>query len=132
QKVYDFSNKWLLVGRRWYAHKGVPGDKKPVWIKSEQRFKDKTKLFLVGTYDAKATIYTRYANAKVGPGYVHIHEGISDDKIDQMTAERAETDYKDGFPVRTWTKPRHRRNEMLDLMVYNYAVRCSVNIDMDH
>lgn len=50
QKVYDFSNKWLLVGRRWYAHKGVPGDKKPVWIKSEQRFKDKTKLFFFFNY----------------------------------------------------------------------------------
>lgn len=131
QRVYDFSNKWLKVGRRWYAHKGVPGDNKPVWIKSEQRFKDNTKLFLVGTYDAKATVYTRYATPKPGPGYVHIHEGIADDKIDQMTAERAEVDYVNGFPKRKWTKPRHRRNEMLDLVVYNYAVRCSVNIDME-
>jgi phage terminase large subunit GpA-like protein len=131
QRAYAFSDKWLKVGRRWYAHKGVPGEKKPVWIKSEQRFKDNIKLFLIGVDDAKATIYTRYANMKPGPGYVHIHEGIDDDKIAQMTAERAETEYVDGFPKRKWTKPRHRRNEMLDLMVYNYAVRCSVNIDMD-
>lgn len=131
QKAYAFSAKWLKVGRRWYAHKGVPGEKKPIWIQSEQRFKDNIKLFLIGVDDAKATIYTRYANQKQGPGYVHIHEGITDDQIAQMTAERAETEYVDGFPKRKWTKPRHRRNEMLDLLVYNYAVRCSVNIDMD-
>jgi phage terminase large subunit GpA-like protein len=86
---------------------------------------------LIGVDDAKATIYTRYANQKRGPGYVHIHEGISDDAIAQMTAERAETEYVNGFPKRTWTKPRHRRNEMLDMYVYAYAVRCSLNIDMD-
>jgi phage terminase large subunit GpA-like protein len=131
QKAYQFSAKWLKVGRRWYAHKGVPGEKKPIWIQSEQRFKDNIKLFLIGVDDAKATIYTRYANQKPGPGYVHLHEGISDDQIAQMTSERAETEYVDGYPKRKWTKPRHRRNEMLDLLVYNYAVRCSVNIDMD-
>jgi phage terminase large subunit GpA-like protein len=131
QKAYAFSAKWLAVGRRYYAHKGVPGEKKPIWVKSEQRFKDNIKLFLIGVDDAKATIYTRYAIAKPGPGYVHIHEGVTDDQIAQMTAERAETEYVDGFPKRKWTKPRHRRNEMLDLMVYNHAVRCSVNIDMD-
>lgn len=131
QKAYDFSAKWMKVGRRWYAHKGVPGEKKPIWIKSEQRFKDNIKLFLIGVDDAKTTIYTRYSNVKPGAGYVHIHVGIDDDKIAQMTAERAAIEYINGFPKRTWEKPRHRRNEMLDLMVYNYAVRCSVNIDMD-
>jgi phage terminase large subunit GpA-like protein len=131
QKAYAYSAKYLALGYRWYAHKGVAGEKKPIWIKSEQRFKDNVKLFLIGVDDAKATIYTRYANQKRGPGYVHIHEGISDDAIAQMTAERAETEYVNGFPKRTWTKPRHRRNEMLDMYVYAYAVRCSLNIDMD-
>lgn len=131
QKAYQFSAKWLRVGRRWYAHKGVSGEKKPIWVQSEQRFKDNIKLFLIGVDDAKSTIYTRYSNTRPGPGYVHIHDGITDDQIGQMTAERAETEYVDGFPKRKWTKPRHRRNEMLDLLVYNYAVRCSVNIDMD-
>lgn len=131
QRAYQFSAKWLKLGRRWYSHKGVSGEKKPIWIQSEQRFKDNIKLFLIGVDDAKTTIYTRYAILKPGPGFVHIHEGIDDDKIAQMTAERAETEYVDGYPKRKWTKPRHRRNEMLDLMVYNYAVRCSLNIDMD-
>ncbi len=131
QKAYAFSAKWMKVGRRWYAHKGVPGEKKPIWIKSEQRFKDNIKLYLIGVDDAKTTIYTRYSNLKPGKGYIHLHEGIDDDKIAQMTAERAAVEYVNGFPKRTWEKPRHRRNEMLDLLVYNYAVRCSINIDMD-
>lgn len=131
QKAYEFSAKWMKLGKRWYAHKGVAGEKKPVWVKSEQRFKDNVKLFLIGVDDAKATVYTRYANQKVGPGYIHIHEGITDDQIAQMTAERAETEYVNGFPKRTWTKPRHRRNEMLDLLVYAMAVRHSINVDVD-
>lgn len=131
QQAYAFSAKHMKVGRRWYAHKGVPGEKKLPWTISKAKLKDSIKLYLIGVDDAKATIYTRYANLKPGPGYVHIHEGITDDQVAQMTAERAETEYVDGFPKRTWTKPRHRRNEMLDLLVYAYAVRCSVNIDMD-
>lgn len=130
QRAYAFSGKWLATGRRWYAHKGVPGEKKPIWIKSEQRFKDSVKLFLIGVDDAKTTIYTRYGIIKKGPGYIHLHEGITDDQVNQMTAERAETEYVNGFAKRKWTKPKHRRNEMLDLIAYNHAVRCSVTIDL--
>jgi phage terminase large subunit GpA-like protein len=131
QRAYQFSSKWMKVGRRWHAIRGVPGEKKPIWVKSEQRFKDQTKLFLIGVDDAKTTVYTRYSIMKPGPGYIHIHEGIDEDRVKQMTAERAVTEYVNGFPKRTWEKPRHRRNEMLDLLVYNHAVRCSVNVDME-
>lgn len=131
QRAYSFSAKWMKVGRRWHAHRGVPGEKKPVWIKSDQRFKDNAKLFLVGVDDAKSTIYTRYSIEKPGPGFVHLHDGFSEDDVRQMTAERAETEFINGFPKRTWTKPRHRRNELLDLVVYNYAVKCSLSVDID-
>ena len=131
QQAYAFSAKWLKAGRRWYAHKGIPGEKKLAWAISKQKLKDNVKLFLIGVDDIKATLYTRYANLNPGAGYVHIHEGISDDEIAQLTSERAETKYVNGFPKREWTKPRHRRNEMWDCLVYAYAVRHSVNIDMD-
>jgi phage terminase large subunit GpA-like protein len=131
QQSYKFTNRWMRVGKRWHAHKGVPGEKKPIWVQSEQRFKDQTKLFLIGVDDAKTTVYTRYGIQTPGPGYIHLHEGITDVQCKQMTAEKALVEYVNGFPKRTWEKPRHVKNEMLDLVVYNLAVRNSLNVDLD-
>jgi phage terminase large subunit GpA-like protein len=133
QQAYKFSNKWMRAphGKRWFAHKGVPGENKPLWVKSEMRFKDKTKLFLVGVDDGKTTIYTRYAIEKPGPGYIHMHDKFDEDAMRQFSAERAEVEYVNGFPKRKWVKARHRRNELLDMLVYNLAVRNSVNVDIE-
>jgi phage terminase large subunit GpA-like protein len=139
QRVYDFANKWMRVGKRWQAVKGVPGERKLVWQKSDMRFKDATKLFLVAVDDAKTTIYTRYGIMKPGPGFVHLYgdskldakDGLTEAQVKQLTAERAEVEYVNGFPKRTWTKPKGRRNEMLDMFVYAYAARCSLTIDID-
>jgi phage terminase large subunit GpA-like protein len=131
QNVYRYCDKHQKLGRRWYAIKGVPGEGKPIWLLSQQKLKKGTKLFLVGVDDAKTTLYARYAIQRVGQGYIHLHNGVSDDLIAQMTAEHAVTEYNgEGFPERKWQKPPQTRNEMLDLMVYNIAVRSSINIDM--
>jgi phage terminase large subunit GpA-like protein len=131
QMVYKFCAMQQKVGRNWYAIRGVPGEGKLPWRMSQQKLRDKTLLFLVGVDDAKSTIYARYAVTKVGPGYVHLHQSITNDMVAQMTSEFAITEVnKHGFPSKAWDKPIGRRNEMLDLMVYNYAVRSSINIDM--
>lgn len=131
QMVYKFCARHQRVGRLWYAIKGVPGQGKLAWAQSKQKLRDNTKLFLVGVDDMKTTVYARYGIQKVGPGYVHIHSGINDDLINQMTAEHAVVEYNaHGFPVRNWERIRPR-NEMLDLLVYNNAVRSSINIDMN-
>jgi phage terminase large subunit GpA-like protein len=138
QQVYAFANKWMRIGKRWQAVKGVTGEKRLVWVKSEQRFKDATKLFLVAVDDAKSTIYTRYGIMKPGPGYVHLYgdskldagDGLTEAQVKQLTAERAEVEYINGFPKRTWILPSRRRNEMLDMFVYAYAARCSLEIDL--
>lgn len=131
QQAYAFSAKWMKAGRRWYAIKGVGGEGRLPWAISKQKLKDAVKLYLIGVDDMKGTLYMRYAKVEPGPGYVHLHDGFTDDQIAQLTAERAEVEYVDGFPKRTWTKPRHRRNEMTDLLVYATAVRHSINIDVD-
>ena len=132
QTVYNFAAKHMKAGRRWYAVKGASGEKRPIWERSKMRMKDGRVLFIVGVDDAKTTIYKRYANEKPGPGYVHIHEGITDEQIAQLSAERAEVDYVHGFAKKTWTKDRSQRNELLDMFVYAYAARESWNgLDID-
>lgn len=131
QNVYKFCARHQKLGRLWYAIKGVPGEGKPIWLLSKQKLKDHTKLFLIGVDDAKTTIYARYAITKPGGGYIHLHQGVTDELVKQMTAEHAVTEYDGrGFPEREWRKPQNERNEMLDLLVYNLAVRSSINIDM--
>jgi phage terminase large subunit GpA-like protein len=130
QEVYKFVEKHYKFGRRWHAIRGVSGEGKPMWVRSKARFKNVSKLYLIGTHDAKTTLYKHYGILKPGPGYIHIHKDISDNDIDQMTAEYCETEYVNGFPKRTWIKKTGRRNELLDLMVYSDAVRNDVQIDM--
>ena len=131
QKVYEFSAKHMRLGRRWHAIRGVPGEKRLLWTLSKEAHRmPLLKLYLVGVDDGKTMIYKRYGIKKPGPGYVHLHDKLTDAHLQQLTAERAEVEYVDGFPKRVWTKPRGRRNEMLDMLVYNTAVKSSLNLDL--
>ncbi len=131
QHVYDFADKHQSIGRPWYAIKGDDGVR-PIWMRSKQKLKGGTKLYIVGIDDAKADLYIRIRNETVGPGYVHIPDWLSDEVIQQITAEYAATELnKQGFPVTKWHKRKGMRNEMLDLMVYNYAIERSLNYDLD-
>lgn len=130
QRVYDFVDKHSKLGRRWYAIKGMPGEKRPIWQRSEMRLKGGTKLFLIGTDDAKTVFYQHCAIDTPGPGYVHIPDYIPDETLIQMTSERARVEYRDGFPKRKWEKLPGVRNEALDCRVYAYAVQRSLNLDI--
>lgn len=131
QQVYRFASDQVKFGRRWYAIRGNGGEKKPIWeLSKKQDKKTGVKLYLVGVDDAKMTIYKRYGILKYGPAYLHIPDRFDEAMLKQLTAERAEIEYEDGYPVRKWTKDRTQRNEMLDLMVYNYAVLSSLKVDV--
>lgn len=130
QRVYDFVDRNTKLGRRWYAIKGMPGERRPIWQRSEQRIRTGLKLFLVGVDDAKTTFYQHAAIAAPGPGYVHIPDYITDEVLAQITSERAKVHYIDGFPKRVWEKQPGARNEALDCRVYAYAVQRSLNIDI--
>lgn len=132
QKVYDFSAKALLMGRRWYAIKGLPGEGKVSWSQSKQRLKNGARLYLVGTDGLKSEIYSRLGVVEPGPNYVHFpdSEAFDVEWFEQLTAERVRTVYDArGFPRREWHKPEHTRNEAFDLFVYAEAAHRSLNIN---
>ena len=129
QTVYAYASRNEAVGRRWHAIKGVAGENKPLWVQSQMR-KRGVKLHLVGVDDAKSTLFLRFGISAPGPGYVHIPEHFTDAMIEQLTSERAETEYTDGFPRRVWRKEPGKRNEMLDMAVYAIAARASIQIDI--
>lgn len=87
------------------------------------------KLWTVGTYQAKTTIYSRVALAGSGAGVYHWPEGTTDEYFKELTAEKLKLKYVKGYPRYEWTLEPGRANHALDLEVYAYAaaIRAGMN-----
>jgi phage terminase large subunit GpA-like protein len=127
QQVYEFCRG--RAHRRVIAIKGAsrPGQPilgKPVDVEVNirgERFKAGVKLWYVGTDTAKALIYGRLRLATPGAGFAHYSHELPLDYFEQLTCERLVTRYVKGRPKMEWLKPAGKRNEALDLDVYNEA-----------
>jgi phage terminase large subunit GpA-like protein len=85
--------------------------------------------FNVGTNRAKRTIYAHLFSECPGPHTMHFPEGRGyDDRWYQMlVSERVITKQYHGVPYKVFELPAGRRNEALDIRVYNYAAAVSLN-----
>lgn len=135
QQVYDFCR--VRAHRRTIAVKGASQASQPILGKPRdvevnvrgERFKAGAKLWLVGTDTAKHLIYGRLRlvsergaeDLAGGPGYPHFSKELPLDYFEQLTSERLITRYVKGRPRMEWVKPAGKRNEVLDLDVYNEA-----------
>lgn len=88
--------------------------------------KNGAEVWPVGTDTAKSTIYSRLKLNEAGAGYIHFHAELEPDYFAQLTAERLQTRYLRGFPVREWVKKAGARNEALDTFVYGLAAMQSL------
>jgi phage terminase large subunit GpA-like protein len=120
QTVYG----WCLRNRkhRWHAVKGTdtlgtpavmaPSKKKTAW---EGVTID---VFMIGTHEAKTTIYNRLQTEQPGERYCHWSESYDLEYFEQLTSERKVREYVKGFARDTWIKKPGVRNEALDIRVY--------------
>lgn len=141
QYVYDYVAK--RHSRRVYAVIGRDGADRPIVSAPSQKRSGqdprKVALFTVGTDACKALIYSRLKLTEKGPGYVHLplphqaggqyRDGVDEEFIAQLTAEKLVTKHKMGVPTRQWVKTRPR-NEALDLLVYAIAALRLVRPDL--
>lgn len=128
QAVYDFCRS--RFGRRVWAIKGMAGAR-PIWPeKATKNVAKKVNVFIVGVDTAKDLIYKRLGIEEPGPGYCHFPKRYGEDYFDQLTAEKAVTKYKNGFPYKVWEKEGSKRNEALDCRVYAIAARLSIKVDL--
>ena len=74
-------------------------------------------LWWVGTNHAKDLIYGRLQITKPGPGYIHFHQGLSDEWFRQFTGEARVTKKTTHGEESVWTAQR-KRVEALDCAVY--------------
>ncbi len=128
QAVYDFCRP--RAGRRVWAIKGAAGAR-PIWPeKATKNAAKRVNVFILGVDTAKDLIYKRLTIAEPGPGYCHFPKRYGESYFDGLTAEKAVTKYRNGFPYRVWEKPAGGRNEPLDCRVYALAARLSLKVDL--
>mgnify|MGYP003325282317 CR=1 FL=1 len=94
----------------------------PLQIQPKQN-KYGVRLYMVGTGTQKDAIYSRLQLKEHGPRYMHWPAGFGYDNayFEQLTAEQRRTIFHNGFPRSEWFLPNGKRNEALDLRVYNLA-----------
>lgn len=126
QQVYKFCKK--NQHRRVYAIKGKSTAGSPVVGRPSKSNKGGVNLFPIGTDTAKELIYKRLQILDPGSGYIHfpIKENFDEEWFEQLTAEKCVTKYRQGQPYRAWVQVR-KRNEALDLSVYNLAALYILN-----
>lgn len=117
--------------RRVWAMKGSSHDAVPIVgapsKKKTSLVNHPVELYIIGTNQAKSSIYSRLRLSRPGPGYCHFHEDYSEQFFEGLTAEKALTVYTKGFPKVVWRKPPGIANEPLDIRVYQYAALLILN-----
>lgn len=112
-----------IKGMHGKAAKSALG--KPSW--QDVNFKGQTikkgiALWGLGVDTIKSTIYGRLKLTEAeGAAVYHFPMGLPEEYYKQLTAERAVTKYKNGFPTKVWVKKSGDRNEVFDCEVYGYA-----------
>jgi len=103
-----------------FAIKGSSTPGSPVSGKPSVQ-KNGVNLYMIGTDTIKNLLFARLLIEEPGPGYVHFPMNLDEEYFKQLTAEKRKVKYVKGFKKYEWIKTR-KRNEQLDLMVYNIAV----------
>lgn len=92
--------------------------------------KTRTKVWIVGTDEAKSILYSRMNMEEPGQGYIHFpnREEFNEDYFKQLTAEVKVPAVKNGRQSSIWKlRAGRRRNEALDCAVYALAAMRRVN-----
>lgn len=124
QSVYDFCES--MRPHRVWPIRGVGGWGRPL-IKegttTNKRTKKKVKLWNIAVDQAKIWLDNRLKQDEPGEGYCHFNFKYNDELyFEGLTSEKLiNSKDKNGFPTKKWILEPGKRNEPLDLRVYNYA-----------
>ncbi len=117
-EVYKFCQP--RFGRRIYAVKGQGGPGLPLVKRPSKNNRQKCPLFTVGTDTAKELLFMRLRIEQHGPGFMHWPDRYDDEWFLQLTSEERREKFSRGRVGYEYRAIR-RRNEALDLQVYNLA-----------
>lgn len=120
-QVYAFCRS--RAARRILPQKGVPGFGRPSLAFSTTRG---VRLALVGIDGVKLALHQRLASGET----IQFSDQLGGDYFDQLRAEKLVTKYSRGRPTRAWEVISGRRNEALDTLVYAFAARGLIGLDL--
>lgn len=127
QHAYEFSAKHRARGRRWFATKGVAGQR-PMWQRGGDVHRSMSRLFLIGVDQAKDQIAAGLMTAE-GSGKLHVPHAIVESVphwVDWATAEERITRELVSGPKVEWRKKKGAaRNEVFDTLVLSLAAKFS-------
>lgn len=138
RKVHSFCR--LREHRRVFPIQGVPGWGKGLIDRpaSERRHKDGVYVFKAYVDEIKSKFYSQLKimleEGEVGkPGYCHFprKDEYNTRYFDMLTSERLVTKKVRGYPKLEWELPKGKRNEALDIRVYNIAGLNILNPNFD-
>ena len=120
--VYAFCQP--RANRRVMAGKGVAGFQRPAVQVSKAR---NVRLILVGVDGIKSQVMNRLQSGRT----IRFGDALDETWFEQLTGERRVVRYSRGKPARAFERIPGRRVEALDCVVYAFAARQLVNLDMD-
>lgn len=107
-----------------YAIKGVDGAKEPM-SRAQKANKDGVKAYSINPSKLKDVLFARLRRVVAGPGFLHFgpeEQTRADDAYFlQFGAEKRVVEWKGNRPVVSYRNPSKKRNEAIDLYVYNLA-----------
>lgn len=121
EQVYQYVKQKAREKRRIYAIRGHSQRGQPIFAKVSRNNSYKVRVFYVGTDTAKELIHSYLSLDTPGPGYMHHPADYGAAYFEQLTSERKVLTYEKGRNVTKWVLPSGKRNEALDLKVYNFA-----------
>lgn len=128
EEVYSFVK--ARHGRRVFAVKGSSAYYGPVASKPSIVGRNRVTQFLCGTDTAKDSILLSSMKLEeFGAGYIHFPHDVDDEFFKQLTAETRIAKTQNGQKRLKW-EPVRKRNEILDLHVYNYCAYVILNPDI--
>src|SRR5207244_2918077 len=122
-RVYAFT--FPRLGRRIFAGKGQAGAR-PLVEPSHRKVRG-GRLMLVGVDVVKSAIYDRLARGRA----LRFSHTLPAPYYEQVASERKVIRYSRGQPVRRWERKPGAAAEALDCLVYAWAARHVVAIDVD-
>jgi phage terminase large subunit GpA-like protein len=115
------------AGRRVYACKGVPGFARRAFQASATlKSRPSEKLYLLGVDALKAVLFERLKRGQA----IKFSDQLDQTYFEQLASERLVTKFSRGRPVKMFEVIPGRRNETLDCLVGNYAVRQGLALNL--
>jgi len=120
QLVYEFCKR--KQPNRVYPVKGASIRGVPIVSRMSVDKRTNVRFFMVGTDTAKEMVFSRLQIEDVGEGYCHFPITYDEEYFAMLTAEHCVQRFHKGVARREWVlKKGQRRNEALDIFVYNFV-----------